>query len=27
VEWLSTQSAEDHSSVAVRELAERGLTA
>ena len=27
VEWLSTQSAEDHSSVATRELAERGLTA
>ena len=27
VEWLSTQSAEDYSSVAVRELAERGLTA
>jgi dTDP-L-rhamnose 4-epimerase len=27
VEWLSTQSAEDHSSVAARELAERGLTA
>jgi dTDP-L-rhamnose 4-epimerase len=26
VEWLSTQSAEDHSSVAARELAERGLT-
>ena len=26
VEWLSTQSAEDHSSVAARQLAERGLT-
>lgn len=26
-EWLSTQSAEDHFSAAVRELAERGLTA
>jgi dTDP-L-rhamnose 4-epimerase len=26
VEWLSTQSAEDHSLVAARELAERGLT-
>lgn len=27
VEWLSTQSAEDHSSTAARELAERGLAA
>jgi dTDP-L-rhamnose 4-epimerase len=27
VDWLATQSAEDHSSVAARELAERGLTA
>ena len=26
VQWLSTQSAEDHSSVAARELVERGLT-